>query len=110
MSTYYDQYSSMIFPPYVYREYPKWVKGTDGKEIIVNNKEEEVAFLTRAVDNIVDSPIVQERDSLAQQVSALMQENALLKAAKDKLDEAAKSAEPAKLDAPAPASAPAKVK
>lgn len=35
-------YSKLIFPPYEYHEYPKWVEGKDGP-VIVQNAEEEAA-------------------------------------------------------------------
>lgn len=43
------RYTGMNFPAYEYKEYPKWVKLSDGKEIVVQNEFEEREALGESV-------------------------------------------------------------
>jgi hypothetical protein len=40
-----DRFSNMKFPEYEFQEYPKWVEGQDGKPVLVNDADEELATL-----------------------------------------------------------------
>jgi len=40
-----DRFSGMKFPEYEFREYPKWVENQDGKPVLVNDADEELATL-----------------------------------------------------------------
>ncbi len=61
-------YANMKFPPYVYREYPKWVTLADGSKVCVANQREELDALADAPPP-VPHPVVAERDELATQVA-----------------------------------------
>ncbi len=44
------------FPPYAYQPYPRWVQGLDGKPVLVENEEGELAILEAltAADIVAD--------------------------------------------------------
>lgn len=76
--TYSGPYAHIKFPGYVFKEYPKWIKGPLGKPIIVKNQQEEVQNQFETINGIElpADPLVRERDALAGQVAILKQENA----------------------------------
>jgi len=39
-------FSHLKFPDYEFREYPKWVKDADGKDVLVETKADELNLLT----------------------------------------------------------------
>jgi hypothetical protein len=64
-------YDGMKFPPYEYREYPKWVKNRQGETVLVHNASEEAGVLTAEAHQAIVDPLVAERDALALEVAAL---------------------------------------
>jgi hypothetical protein len=66
-------YGHIKFPPYVHREYPKWIKGKNGKPLLVKNQQEEIQNQFEMIDGVEQpvDPVVRERDALAGQVALL---------------------------------------
>lgn len=96
-------YASMDFPPYVYKEFPKYVKRPDGREKVCENAREELDFMADAVDTRQPpSALEAERDKLA---STLEDKDAELAAANSAI--AQLKAEMKALEAKAPPPAPA---
>jgi hypothetical protein len=63
-----DRYVNMQFPPYRYREYPKWVKTASGQNILIQNQQEEDAVLcATAEEGSGIARNVQERAALEDQ-------------------------------------------
>ena len=76
------QYSTMKFPPYEYRAFPKWVKHPRDSKVtkLVNNQSEELQFLGTSLEGEPPepSPLEKENLDLAQQIAKLQEENARL--------------------------------
>ncbi len=51
------------FPSFVFQEYPKWVTGMDGKDVIVADKREEMAVIA-AVPEGVHDPVLEAKNKL----------------------------------------------
>lgn len=69
--TYAGPYAHMKFPPYVFKEYPKWITREDGKRMLVKNQQEEIQNQMEVIDGKaqIADPVVRERDALAGQVA-----------------------------------------
>lgn len=72
-------FDKMDFPPYEFREYPKWIKLADGTEKLVATQREELAFLATVPDAMKDDPVLEEKNKLAIQVTEQAAELAALK-------------------------------
>lgn len=73
-------YANLDFPPYEFREYPKWIKLADGTEKLVASQREELAFLATVPDAAKNDPVLEEKNRLAEQVAAQAEEMAAMKA------------------------------
>lgn len=57
-----NRFDTFVFPPYDFKEYPKWVKGADGKDVLVHSADEEVIAVEgareapEAFEHPIDAP------------------------------------------------------
>jgi len=72
-------YEKLDFPPYEFREYPKWIKLADGTEKLVASQREELAVLSTVPDAAKNDPVLEEKNRLAEQVAAQAEEMAAMK-------------------------------
>jgi hypothetical protein len=62
-------FEKMKFPPYSFREYPKMIRTSEGKEIIVQTQREELAFAALGGTKYEEDPVVAEKNRLAAEVA-----------------------------------------
>ena len=65
------RYADMEFPPYVFRDYPKWVKLNSGKRVIAESASHALKLIAEDASVAEPNPLQTEKVSLAQQVADL---------------------------------------
>jgi hypothetical protein len=72
MAAFQGVFERMAFPPYKYKEYPKWVKNAAGADVLVHSQTEEIRLEMAKVDEAVEvNPLLLENAKLAQQIAEL---------------------------------------